>query len=85
MTKNVDVWGAFDPLNARIACHYTHLSQAFDERHIKTLSQRIMTTYLLLIAIEYALKNWPLMDYRKNSSFFKNHAGLDANLAFPPT
>jgi hypothetical protein len=35
------------------------------ERHIKTLSQRIMTTYRLLIAIEHALPNWLLVDYRK--------------------
>ncbi|MGZ3937072.1 MAG: hypothetical protein ACXVMS_18950, partial [Flavisolibacter sp.] len=35
------------------------------ERHIKTLSQRIITTYRLLIAIEHALPNWPLVEYRK--------------------
>ena len=38
------------------------------ERHIKTLSQRIITTYPLLIAIEHALPNWPLVDFRKESS-----------------
>jgi len=37
------------------------------ERHIKTLSQRIMTTYRLLIAIEHALPNWPLVDFRKKA------------------
>ena len=40
------------------------------ERHIKTLSQRIMTTYRLLIAIEHALPNWPLEDYRKKSVIY---------------
>jgi hypothetical protein len=38
------------------------------ERHNKTLSQRVMTTYQLLIAIEHALPNWPLVDFRKESS-----------------
>ena len=37
------------------------------ERHSKTLSQRIMTTHRLLIAIEHALPNWPLVDHRKES------------------
>ena len=37
------------------------------ERHIKTLSRRIMTTYRLLIAIEHAWPNWPLVDFRKLS------------------
>src|SRR4030042_2082974 len=32
------------------------------QRHIKTLSQRIMTTYRLLIAIDYAFPNWPLVE-----------------------
>jgi hypothetical protein len=32
------------------------------ERHIKTLSQRIMTTYRFLIAIEHAFPNWPLVE-----------------------
>jgi len=35
------------------------------ERHIKSLNQRIMTTYRLPIAIEHAYPKWPLVDYRK--------------------
>jgi hypothetical protein len=38
------------------------------ERYIKTLSQRIMITYRLLIAIEHSLPNWVLVDYRKYST-----------------
>jgi len=37
----------------------------FDERHVKTLSRRIMITYPLLITLEHALSNWPLVDFRK--------------------
>jgi len=35
------------------------------EGYIKTLSQKIITTCRLLIAIEHALRNWPLLDFRK--------------------
>jgi hypothetical protein len=38
-------------------------------RHIKTLSQRIMTTYRLLIAIEHALPNWPIVEEEGVSPF----------------
>jgi hypothetical protein len=37
------------------------------EGHIKTLRQRIMATYRLLIAIEHALTNWHLVDFRKEA------------------
>jgi hypothetical protein len=39
------------------------------ERDIKTLSKRIMTTYRLLIVIEHALPNWPIVDLRKKHTF----------------
>jgi hypothetical protein len=38
------------------------------ERHIQNLSHRIITTYRLLSAIEHALPNWPLVDFRKKFS-----------------
>jgi hypothetical protein len=50
------------------------------ERHIKTLNQRIMTTYRLPIAIEHALPKWPLVDFRKESSFFQDRAGQEVDL-----
>jgi len=34
-------------------------------KHIKVLSERIMTTHRLLIAVEYALPNWSLVDFGK--------------------
>jgi hypothetical protein len=42
------------------------------------------TFYRLPIAIEHALPNWPLVGFRKLSSFLPNHAGPDANLMLPP-
>ena len=55
--------GNLDP-NRQISCHYTYLPKGFDPGEIKTLNQKIMTTYRLLIAIEYALPNCPLVDFR---------------------
>jgi len=47
---------------------FLHLPKGFRFKDISKLSQRIVTTYRLLIAIEYALPNWPLVDYKKESS-----------------
>ena len=38
-----------------------------------------MTTYRLLIAIEHALPNWPLVDFRKYSFGRIMKIGQDAN------
>ena len=45
-------------------------AQRFQFEHIKSLNQRIMTTYRLPSAIEHALPNWPLVDFMKNSTEF---------------
>ena len=46
------------PADGRISCHYPYLPKGFDLKDIsKRLSQRIMITYRLLIAIEHAFAN----------------------------
>jgi len=42
--------------------------KGFDLKDISKLSQRMATTYRLLIAIKHTLRNWPLVDYRKKQT-----------------
>ena len=55
------------------------------ERRIKTLSQRIMITYRLLIAIEHTLPNWVLVNYRKKSSVQRKIGSFSQVLMRAPT
>jgi hypothetical protein len=48
-----------------ISCHFLHLPKGFHFKDISKLGQRMATTYRLLIAIEHALPNWPLVDYKE--------------------
>ena len=59
---------------------YAHSERFRSGRDIKTLNQKIMTTYRLLIAIEHALPNCPLVDFRKKSRRdLAGHVGSDPN------
>jgi len=51
--------------DGQIACHFLHLPKGFYFKDISKPSQRMATTYRLLIGIEHALPNWPLVDFRK--------------------
>jgi hypothetical protein len=44
-----------------------------------------MTTYRLLIAIEHALPNWPLVDFRKKSAVLRKNSPSISILTLSPT
>jgi hypothetical protein len=45
--------------------HLLNQPKGFCFKDISKLSPKMATTYRLIIAIEHALSNWPLVEYRK--------------------
>ena len=73
LQRNTYVAGGINFRNLNISCHFMHLPRGFYFKGISKLSQRMATTYRLLIAIEHTLPNCPLVDFQEEREEIGGH------------